>query len=56
MTDCAVPHCPDSPVVVVTDASGDRATVCRWHWEDMRGASGGAIWAHVLAPSQLELW
>ena len=56
MTGCAVPHCPDSPVVVVTDASGDRAAVCRGHWEDMLRASCGDICAEALVPAQLELW
>ena len=56
MTRCAAPGCRDNAVVVVTDATGDRALVCRWHWTDMLRASGGVIRAVALAPSQLELW
>jgi hypothetical protein len=57
VTGCVVPQCPDTSVVVVTDAWGDRAAVCRWHWEDMpRAPRARAIWADALAPAQLELW
>ena len=56
MRTCVVPGCRDDAVVVVADGSGDRATVCRRHWNDMLRASDGAIRAVALAPGQLDLW
>jgi len=53
---CVVPGCRTAAFVVVADGSGERATACRWHWNDMLRASGGAIRAVALAPGQLELW
>jgi hypothetical protein len=53
---CVAHGCREAAVVVVADASGERATVCRWHWNDMLRASSGAIRAVALAPEQLALW
>lgn len=51
-----MPGCRDQAVVVVADPTGERAEVCRWHWNDMLRASAGAIRAIALAGGQLELW
>jgi hypothetical protein len=47
---------PEPAVVVVADASGERAAACRWHWNDMLRASGAVIRMVTLAPEQLALW
>jgi len=56
MRACVVPTCREAAVVVVADTSGERAAVCRRHWNDMLRASDGAIRAVALAPGQLDLW
>jgi hypothetical protein len=45
---CVVLGCREAIVVVDADASDERTTVCRWHWNDMLRASGGAIRAVAL--------
>jgi len=56
VTGCVVAGCRDEAIVVAADPTGDRALVCRWHWQDMLRASGGVIRAVALAPAKLELW